>query len=175
MGGSKTCIPDLVVPLEQRDIAHRAAALALERVEASHPVARVALEAYVGELRQRFPRGFDPGPIRDEPGAHHLLAASDGEPVAFGGIRPLELGRGEAVAEVKRMWVSPAWRGAGLGARMLRELEALARAEGSVWVVLDTQSTLVEAIALYERSGYRRIDRYNDNPYAELFFEKRLA
>ena len=35
--------------------------------------------------------------------------------------------------------------------------------------------TLAEAIAMYERAGYRRVDRYNDNPYAELFFEKALS
>ncbi len=28
---------------------------------------------------------------------------------------------------------------------------------------------------MYERSGYRTIERYNDNPYAEAFFEKALT
>ena len=42
-------------------------------------------------------------------------------------------------------------------------------------MVLDTNGTLTEAIAMYERSGYSRIERYNDNPYAELFFEKHLG
>ncbi len=40
---------------------------------------------------------------------------------------------------------------------------------------LDTNGALTEAIALYERAGYHRIERYNDNPYAELFFEKSLT
>ncbi|WP_231122994.1 GNAT family N-acetyltransferase [Nocardioides sambongensis] len=70
------------------------------------------------------------------------------------------------------MWVDGDWRGAGLGARMLRHLEALAWERGSDRVVLDTNGTLGEAIALYERSGYRPIERYNDNPYAEAFFAK---
>ena len=42
-------------------------------------------------------------------------------------------------------------------------------------VRLDTNGTLVEAIAMYERAGYRPIERYNDNPYAQAFFEKRLT
>jgi hypothetical protein len=28
---------------------------------------------------------------------------------------------------------------------------------------------------MYERAGYAAIDRYNDNPYAEAWFEKTLA
>ena len=42
-------------------------------------------------------------------------------------------------------------------------------------VRLDTNGTLDEAIAMYERAGYRRIGRYNDNPYAEAWFEKDLT
>ena len=73
------------------------------------------------------------------------------------------------------MWVAPDWRGAGLGARLLRHLEDVARGRGQAVVRLDTNGTLDDAIAIYERAGYRRIERYNDNPYAELFFEKALA
>ena len=41
-------------------------------------------------------------------------------------------------------------------------------------VRLDTNSVLTEAIAMYERAGYRAIERYNDNPYARAWFEKGL-
>ena len=30
-------------------------------------------------------------------------------------------------------------------------------------------------LAMYERSGYSGIERYNDNPYAERWFEKQLT
>ena len=60
-------------------------------------------------------------------------------------------------------------------ARMLRHLEALAAERGFTRVVLDTNATLVEAIAMYERAGYTRIERYNSNPYAEAFFAKPLS
>ncbi|MFT4165896.1 MAG: hypothetical protein QM650_11700 [Microlunatus sp.] len=42
-------------------------------------------------------------------------------------------------------------------------------------VACGTLRSLTEAIALYDRSGYRRIPRYNDNPYAQLWFEKILV
>jgi hypothetical protein len=46
---------------------------------------------------------------------------------------------------------------------------------GHTVVRLDTNATLTEAIAMYERAGYLSIQRYNDNPYAQAFFEKDLA
>ena len=39
-------------------------------------------------------------------------------------------------------------------------------------VVLDTNRSLPEAQALYRKAGYRARQRYNDNPYADFWFEK---
>ena len=58
---------------------------------------------------------------------------------------------------------------------MLRHLEAVVVELGYETVRLDTNGTLNEAIALYERAGYRRIARYNDNPYAQVWLEKSLT
>lgn len=58
------------------------------------------------------------------------------------------------------------------GDRMLNRLEDDATALGHTVVRLDTNATLTDAITLYERNGYRSIERYNDNPYAERWFEK---
>lgn len=162
----------LAEALRTADLLVRAATVRLDEVSTDHPAAREATRRYVAELDARFPGGFDPGgPDAPEPGATYVVATSDGEPVAYGGIRPVI---DDATAEIKRMWVHADWRGAGLGARMLRHLEDLAAAQGHRRVVLDTNGTLREAIAMYERSGYQRIERYNDNPYAEAFFAKAL-
>ena len=45
---------------------------------------------------------------------------------------------------------------------------------GYAVVRLDTNDTLVEAIAMYERAGYRPIERYNDNEWARCWFERTL-
>lgn len=154
--------------LATADLLVRAATVRLLEVGPEHPAAKEAIGSYFAELDRRFPHGFDPGsPDRE---GTYLVATSDGRPVACGGV--LDLGGG--VAEIKRMWVHPEWRGAGLGSRLLRDLEELAAAHGHRVVRLDTNGTLAEAIAMYERTGYQRIDRYNDNPYAEAWFEKRL-
>lgn len=165
----------LATALATADLLVRAATVRLREVAGDDPAAREATRRYFAELDERFPGGFDAGgPDAPEPGSTYVVATSDGVPVAHGGIRPVPaLGRG--TAEIKRMWVDGGWRGAGLGARMLRHLEDLARAQGYARVVLDTNGTLLEAIAMYERAGYERIERYNDNPYAEAFFSKSLS
>ena len=146
----------------------RAATVRLHEVDRAHPIAAEAVDLYFAELDRRFPTGFDPG-ATDREGTY-LVATSDGRPVACGGVLDL----GDRVAEIKRMWVHPDWRGAGLGARLLGALEQLAHRLGHAVVRLDTNGTLTEAIAMYERSGYRQVPRYNDNPYAEAWFAKDL-
>lgn len=147
----------------------RAAALAFGDVDPAGPVARAAMAAYYAEIDARFPRGFDPG---DPPPLDRFVVAdAAGATAACGGLQRI----GPGADEIKRMWVHPHWRGAGLAARLLRHLEALARERGHDVVRLDTNGVLTEAIAMYERAGYRHIERYNDNPYAEAWFEKRLT
>ncbi len=158
----------LVDALATADLLVRAATIQLREVPPADPVALEAAGRYFAELDRRFPDGFDPGDP-DHAGTFRV-ATSDGEPFAYGGVRDL----GGATGEIKRMWVAEDWRGAGLGSRMLRELEALAARLGHQRVVLDTNGTLVEAIAMYERAGYSPVERYNDNPYAEAWFEKPL-
>ncbi len=177
----------LVAPLSDRqrerlgearataDLLVRAATVELETVDPTEPDARTAVERYFAEIDRRFDTGFDPGPGDDPdlyrpPRGTFVVARSDGDPIACGAVQPLD----DGTAEIKRMWVHDDWRGAGLGARMLRRLEDDARAAGYAVVRLDTNSVLTEAIAMYERAGYRSIERYNDNPYARCWFEKGL-
>lgn len=146
-----------------------------EEVPPRAPEAKAAMEAYFAELDQRFPTGFDPGPgwLEDSatmtpPSGTFVVVRRDDDVVACGGVQRI----GDGVAEVKRMWVAPECRGTGLGGRLLADLEGRARALGHSVVRLDTHGALSEAIAMYTRAGYREIPRYNNNPYAEHFFEK---
>ena len=135
-------------------------------------------QAYFGELHARFENGFDPGrgtataaAELQPPQGVLLLARLDGRAVACGAVRVI----GPHLAEIKRMWVAPAQRGFGIAPRLLAALETQALALGCPTVRLDTNGALTEAIALYRRSGYRAIPRYNDNPYAQHWFEKALG
>ena len=137
---------------------------------------------YFAEIGRRF--GFDASGETDKdakllvpPTGVFVVAVSDGDPVACGGLQAIaDPGRAErgGVGELKRMWVHDDWRGAGLGTRLLRHLEDQARELGHGIVRLDTNAALTEAITMYQRAGYRAIARYNDNPWATHFFEKPL-
>ena len=167
----------LAEALATADLLVRTATVRLRVVRPDDPAAVEAVGRYVAELDTRFPRGFDPGDATttgtaamSSPSGTFVVATSDGEPVACGGVQQIA----PYVGEIKRMWVHPGWRGAGLGSRMLTHLEKRACELGHRQVNLDTNGTLVEAIAMYQRAGYRSIERYNDNPYAEAFFSKDL-
>ena len=84
-----------------------------------------------------------------------LVAYVDGTPAACGGWRAHE-----ADVELKRMYVTPAFRGRGLARAVLAELERRAVAAGYRRVILETGSKQPEAIALYESSGYVPVPRF---------------
>ena len=73
------------------------------------------------------------------------------------------------------MWAAKTVRGLGLGRRLLTELEERARANGVNRLQLETKDELREAIGLYLSAGYREVPPFNDEPYADHWFEKRLA
>jgi DNA-binding MarR family transcriptional regulator/GNAT superfamily N-acetyltransferase len=141
------------------------------------PDARWCFEQYFAELAERFDAGFDPArSISAEaheltpPAGVLLVARLRQEPVGCGAAK---FHRG-APGEIKRMWVAPHARGLGLGRRLLQDLERHAREAGVAVLRLETNRTLVEAIALYRRAGYREVDAFNDEPYAHHWFEKQL-
>ena len=77
-------------------------------------------------------------------------------------------------AEVKRMYVAPGARRAGLARAMLTHLEDTARASGAEVMVLETGMRQPEAITLYQSAGYTRVPGfgyYADAPRA-LFYGK---
>ena len=76
--------------------------------------------------------------------------------------------------EVKRLYVRPAYRGRGIAEELLRALHEHARAHGFLAAYLDTKDDLLAAIRFYQRQGYERCERYNDNPQATIFMRLTL-
>ena len=139
--------------------------------------AQWCIQQYFTELNERFEMGFDPA-LSISAYAHELtppaglllVARLRDEPVGCGALKFHE----NAIGELKRMWVAPQVRGLGLGRRLLLALEHEAREAGMTILHLETNHTLTEAIELYRHSGYREVEAFNDEPYAQHWFEKRL-
>jgi putative acetyltransferase len=82
---------------------------------------------------------------------------------------------GRPYGEIKRMFVSPAQRGARIGARILGELEAVLRAQGIDRALMETGEELAQAARMYRAAGYverKEFGEYPDNG-SSLFLEKR--
>jgi DNA-binding MarR family transcriptional regulator/ribosomal protein S18 acetylase RimI-like enzyme len=147
-------------------------------LDPAHPDAVTCLQAYLAELDRLFDDGFDasrsiPAEAEDLRPPHGVLlvARLHDRPVGCGAVKL----HADAPAEVKRMWVAPDVRGLGLGRRLLRELEERARRAGSQVVRLETNRSLTAAVAMYRSAGYREVPPFNDEPYADHWFEKDLA
>jgi ribosomal protein S18 acetylase RimI-like enzyme len=146
-------------------------------IDPAHPNARHCLHAYFTELDRRFDAGFDPAlsiPADDEelrpPAGLFLVATLNSKPIGSGALKFHD----NAPAELKRMWVDESVRGLGVGRRLLNELEGQAAKHGVRTVRLETNKTLVEAISLYRSAGYIEVAAFNDEPYADHWFEKQL-
>jgi ribosomal protein S18 acetylase RimI-like enzyme len=155
-----------------------AAMVELRIVDPAGADARACLRAYFAELNRRAEVPFDPAKgtsaepheLRLPAGAFVVAYLRD-EPIGCGALKYHPGG----LAEIKRMWVAESARGLGIGRRLLEELERLAGDRGTATVRLDTNKALVEAIAMYRSSGYGDIPRFNTEPFAHHWFEKRLA
>jgi DNA-binding MarR family transcriptional regulator/GNAT superfamily N-acetyltransferase len=149
----------------------------IDVVDPESPAALYCLGEYYAEIGRRFEDGFDhtislaatPEQLRP-PAGLFVVAFLHGEPVGSGALKF----HGRRPGELKRMWVAPQARGLGLGRRLLVELERLAVEHGVRTLRLETNKSLVEAIALYRSSGWREVEAFNDERYAHHWFEKRL-
>jgi DNA-binding MarR family transcriptional regulator len=155
-----------------------AATVAIHEIDPSHPDAQHCLRAYYAELHERFDTGFDPlrstlpdpGELRPPKGLF-LVARLHGAPIGCAGAK---LPADSTTAEIKRMWVAPSARGLGLARRFLAELESIAAQHGRDTLRLDTNKALTAAISLYRSAGFYEIPAFNDEPYAQFWFEKRI-
>jgi putative acetyltransferase len=105
-------------------------------------------------------------------GIRYLGAVIDTRLVGCGAVQPLD----PQTAEIKRMYVRPAYRGRGIARQVLAALEELAWSDGRTVLRLETGDFMPEAVKLYTSSGYLPIPTYGEyagNPNS-VCFEKRI-
>ena len=100
------------------------------------------------------------------PGGRLALATVNGEPAGCIALRRVDSRR----AEAKRLYVRQGFRGSGLGRALLEWAVAQARAAGYREVVGDTMPEMHDALALYDRMGFKRADPYSEHPTEGAIF-----
>jgi GNAT superfamily N-acetyltransferase len=138
-------------------------AIAIERADLTDEISKGLIASLNAELSALYP----------EPGANHfrldpeevaggrgvfLVAYQEGTAVGCGALRLLDA----ETAELKRMYVSPAARGQGVGRRLVQALETEARALGVRRLVLETGTRQTAAVALYRSAGYQPIPLFGE-------------
>ena len=97
-------------------------------------------------------------------------AVDDEKIIGTVGVKKL----GDTLCELKAMYLFREYHGRGLGRRLAETAVNFARSSGFGSIVLDTVSTYENALALYKKMGFQRIERYNDNERADVFMSKQL-
>jgi DNA-binding MarR family transcriptional regulator/GNAT superfamily N-acetyltransferase len=105
-------------------------------------------EGFVAEVASGFLKGFDPRRERC------WIAEREGETA---GAVFLVHGPDERTAKLRMLYVEPAARGLGIGARLVEECRLFARSAGYTRIVLWTNSILASARRIYEAAGYRLV------------------
>jgi putative acetyltransferase len=101
-----------------------------------------------------------------------LLARVNSEIAGCCALRPLDSSDYVNAAEMKRLYVRPAFRGLGLGRQLAEAILDEARMGGYDSVLLDTLDDMEIARAMYEELGFKEIPPYYHNPLAGAHYLK---
>jgi GNAT superfamily N-acetyltransferase len=161
--------------LARAPASRREAHIIEARPDSSEALALIAeLDAHLGSrgYPQESRHGYSVQKLLREAVAF-FVARYDGASAACGGVQLY----GVEYAEVKRMYVRPAFRGIGMGKLMLNHLAEYARQRGVAMLRLETGIYELAAIGLYEGFGFQRrrpFGEYRDDPFS-LYYEKDLG
>jgi orotate phosphoribosyltransferase len=154
---------DTVHPLETHPAGASDESITIGRADLTADVSHALIDALNAELRELYPEPaathfrLDPEEVADGRGAFFIVYREK-TPVGCGALRRLDAG----TAELKRMYISPAVRGKGLGRRLVAALEAEAQLLGVRRLVLETGRRQDAALALYRATGFRPIPLYGE-------------
>ncbi|MGH9173295.1 MAG: GNAT family N-acetyltransferase [Vicinamibacterales bacterium] len=159
--------------------------MALPTVSAAQPLDLAAVRemlseyaAWLGSVSASAATGFKPVPaefareVQDLPGEYEppagalLIARIEGNPAGMVGLRRVDNDR----CEMKRLYVRPGARGAGVGRLLAERVIAEARARGYSEMLLDSLPVMQGAQRLYVALGFRDIQPYYESPPPRMRF-----
>lgn len=107
--------------------------------------------------------------------AYYVMADGDGG--ILGGVGIAEYDGIEHCAELQKLYLTDRAKGRGLGRRLMEEAEKAALQKGYRRLYLETHTNLREAILLYEKTGFRRIEKPAGvlHTTMNLFFYREIA
>jgi GNAT superfamily N-acetyltransferase len=79
------------------------------------------------------------------------------------------------IAELKRLYVLPEYQGNGYGGMFFKYALDYVKEQGYRIVRADTRHDRTASLRLIEKHRFRQIEQYNDNEFAELYFELDLT
>ena len=100
-----------------------------------------------------------------------LIAQAGGQTAGCLAMRLIHSIPTERSCEMKRLWVGSAFRGLGLGGKLVEAAITWAQSAHYQAIYLDTAPAAMPAAnKLYQDFGFEQIDRYNDNPVPGIVF-----
>lgn len=106
-----------------------------------------------------------------EPEGTILLYIHEGRPAGCAALRKI----GDGIAEMKRLYVRPVYRGLKIGYKLCEALIKDAKDRNYSKIRLDTLKSLNEAMTLYQSLGFYKIKPYYENPLPDvIYWEKKL-
>ena len=134
-------------------------------------------KAYLGELNedlcfQSFDREIgNPLYKYSAPTGALFIAYYNAIPVGCIALQPLQEAQ---TCEMKRLYVSPAYRKLGVGDALVKVLLQEAQSLGYTTMKLDTLERLQAAIRLYQKFGFETVTAYYDNPLPSVVYMQKI-
>ncbi|HEV8312738.1 MAG TPA: GNAT family N-acetyltransferase [Burkholderiaceae bacterium] len=156
---------------------HAVVPLTIEAVDPRHEDALALLDEAAREARRLYADRIDPGapwPTNSPaaPRSVYLVARLAGRTAGCAALRPFD----SHTAEVRRIYVLPAFRRRGIARTLLVCLERHAAELGYTRLLLETGDRQLPAIALYEATGYRHASAFGPHmgDPTSVCFEKHI-
>jgi GNAT superfamily N-acetyltransferase len=144
------------------DYRVRVSEIVIKPMRYGAPVSQQLIGAALADLGERYDGSGDDTPLSaadfDPPDGAFLVAYVDDAAAGCAGWRTHD--DAATVAELKRMYVMPQYRGRGVARALISALESSAIEQGRTRMIMETGSRQPEAIALYESAGYVRIEDF---------------